>query len=327
MVQLDDGAVVSIENGNRSEHEITDSDYEPKVIEWKLAWLEKILALCKEHGSELLLTKVPTGIAPQYYQGAWTSRKSELARKTAENYGIDFLDLQYDVDLGLDFSTDTCDGGQHLNIRGAQKVSSYLASYLSEHYDLQKEPIELYENQCPDYKKLENVARLQSEYDFHEYLRHLSEHLGEWSVVIAASGEYTQGLVDAEYNYFEQLGLQLIREGNAFDSYVGVITGGNVIYEGISDKALDYSTTVGTKQISAHSAGWYNCSDSTIMVSGTPYVQSGDGLHFVVIDDATGVVIDQVIFNTNLNGKPAARGNPNSMLQKYGVAVKASKAA
>ena len=39
-------------------------------------------------------------------------------------------------DIGLDWNTDTKDGGDHMNSAGAEKVSAYLADYLKDNYEL-----------------------------------------------------------------------------------------------------------------------------------------------------------------------------------------------
>jgi murein L,D-transpeptidase YafK len=39
--------------------------------------------------------------------------------------------------MGLDYETDTYDGGLHMNLSGADKLSGYLGDYLMEHYALE----------------------------------------------------------------------------------------------------------------------------------------------------------------------------------------------
>ena len=39
-------------------------------------------------------------------------------------------------DIGLDWTHDTADGGDHLNIYGAEKVSKYIGNYLNDNYDI-----------------------------------------------------------------------------------------------------------------------------------------------------------------------------------------------
>lgn len=43
---------------------------------------------------------------------------------------INFLELQEDT--GIDYSTDTYDGGLHMNLSGAEKLSRYLGKMLTE---------------------------------------------------------------------------------------------------------------------------------------------------------------------------------------------------
>ena len=42
-----------------------------------------------------------------------------------------------DQNPGIDWTTDTADGGTHLNWLGAQKVTEALGNYLLTHYDLE----------------------------------------------------------------------------------------------------------------------------------------------------------------------------------------------
>ena len=51
---------------------------------------------------------------------------------------MDYIDLNYAVeDLGINWKTDTADKGDHLNLNGAQKVTTYIGSFLKENYSLE----------------------------------------------------------------------------------------------------------------------------------------------------------------------------------------------
>ena len=57
----------------------------------------------------------------------------------ASELGVDYLDLNVGdaaKAIGIDWSTDSTDGGDHLNFHGAQKVSTYVGTYLKEQYGL-----------------------------------------------------------------------------------------------------------------------------------------------------------------------------------------------
>lgn len=93
-------------------------------------YLEEILTLCDSKGATLVFVSVPS---PKN----WNYKKHNGAKQYAEEHNIPFLDLNLMTDeLGIDWKTDTKDGGDHLNENGAKKVSDYLGSYLKETYSL-----------------------------------------------------------------------------------------------------------------------------------------------------------------------------------------------
>ncbi len=94
-------------------------------------YLDKMRLLCEENGAELLLIKSPS-IWPAWYE-QWDSQISAYAQEHGLRY-INFLPLSEEI--GIDMQTDSYDGGLHLNIYGAEKLSSYFAELLSRDYEL-----------------------------------------------------------------------------------------------------------------------------------------------------------------------------------------------
>lgn len=93
-------------------------------------YMEKIQDLCREKGADLLLVSTPS---PKNYNYA---RHNSLASYAAEN-GIPYLDMNLKLnEIGIDWKKDTLDKGDHLNYSGAHKVTTCLAKYLNEQYDL-----------------------------------------------------------------------------------------------------------------------------------------------------------------------------------------------
>ena len=90
-------------------------------------YLDKITALCKEKGVELILIKAPS-LYPYWYD-EWEEQMEEYAKANGLRY-INFLELT--EECGLDFMTDTYDAGLHLNLSGAQKVTHWFGRYLAE---------------------------------------------------------------------------------------------------------------------------------------------------------------------------------------------------
>lgn len=109
-------------------------------------YLDKITKLCKDNDIQLILIKAPS-VYPSWYE-QWDQQMAEYARKNQIRY-INFLDLQEET--GIDFQTDTYDGGLHLNLSGAKKASEYLGKLLKEAYQL------------PDHREDERLAQVWKE--------------------------------------------------------------------------------------------------------------------------------------------------------------------
>ena len=97
---------------------------------WK--YLDKIRDICQEKGIDLLLIKAPS-LYPYWYD-EWNKQCEDYARENGLNY-INFLGITDEV--GLDYNTDTYDGGLHMNLSGAEKLSDYLGAYLQREYGLE----------------------------------------------------------------------------------------------------------------------------------------------------------------------------------------------
>lgn len=89
------------------------------------AYLDKMTALCREEDIQLILVKAPS-LYPYWYD-EWEAQMEEYAAEHDLLY-INFLELTEET--GLDFSQDTYDGGLHLNLSGAEKITAYLGEVL-----------------------------------------------------------------------------------------------------------------------------------------------------------------------------------------------------
>lgn len=84
--------------------------------------LRSLRSLCRKQGAQLLLISVPDA-------KAWDLERHRRVAALAEELGLRYLDMNLEQ-VGLDWQTDCLDGGDHLNEKGAQKVSRYLAAFL-----------------------------------------------------------------------------------------------------------------------------------------------------------------------------------------------------
>lgn len=100
-----------------------------KMSDWQVAYLEKIIELCKTHNSELVLMKVPC-------IDTWSLDRNQEMQKFANEHNLKFLDMNVENTVDINWKNDSEDGGNHLNIYGAEKVSEYLNNYLKSNFNL-----------------------------------------------------------------------------------------------------------------------------------------------------------------------------------------------
>ena len=109
---------------------MVETDAKKNISDTALEYMADIKALCEENNCELLLVSVPSA-------KNWTYEKHNAVAEWAEGNGVEYIDLNLMLDaLGIDWSADTKDAGDHLNYEGAKKVSQFLGTYLDETYDL-----------------------------------------------------------------------------------------------------------------------------------------------------------------------------------------------
>ena len=97
-------------------------------------YLNRMMQLCAENDIKLVLVKAPS-LYPFWYD-EWDQQICEFSEKFHVPY-VNFLNADKLEATGIDFETDTYDGGLHLNVYGAEKLADWFGGYLKERYDLQ----------------------------------------------------------------------------------------------------------------------------------------------------------------------------------------------
>ena len=94
-------------------------------------YLKKIIRLCEKSDIELMIYSAPS---PKNH----TFKRHNKLMEISEETGIPYLDLNMRIDeLEIKWDEDSLDGGDHLNLSGAVKVTNWLGEYLLDHYDLE----------------------------------------------------------------------------------------------------------------------------------------------------------------------------------------------
>ena len=112
-------------------------------------FLDCIRARCQREGITLLFLALPS---PEN----WDMAHHDALQAYADRTGIPLLDLNLMTqELEIDPAQDYRDGGDHLNIKGAEKVSAYLAQYLPGAFGLTdhrgQEGYELWQEELAEY--------------------------------------------------------------------------------------------------------------------------------------------------------------------------------
>lgn len=155
-------------------YEFVDEDNYAEEIGYAYAYLRKAIELCQSRGIDVMLLNSPHPIVINIQRHAHT------VGSISEEYGVDFVDVTY-LDSIVDYVTDCYDIDLHLNLSGTQKMTSFLGSYLKEHYhlpDRRKEAkyahwygqLDTYKDEkirtLDDEKELNNVLMLLHDPDF-----------------------------------------------------------------------------------------------------------------------------------------------------------------
>lgn len=273
--------------------------YTVTIPDENIEYLKEMQELCNKAGAELLVVKIPAIGYPQQYSGAWTKDRSEKTRELCESLNITYLDLLYDCDIGINWSTDTGDGGQHLNFNGAKKVTEYLGKYIVSNYAVNEiEDVE-WDKDLELYHKVSEVAHLQLEQDYIRYFSLLKEKFSDKTIFITACEDMVEGLSDEDIDSMRRGGLQSDFSENSYRcSFVAVMDQGEVIYEAMSSKAIDYTYDLSGHRIVLTSKGWNAGSVASVAIDDSEIAVNGAGINIVVFDPDKELVLDSVCFDT-----------------------------
>lgn len=287
-----------------------DELYEANVSDYNLQVLLDIADICEENGVKLLLVKIPVVDSPAMYMSSWTEKRSAVVKEIAEEYKLDYLDMVYDVDCGIEWLTDTADGGGHLNFLGAEKVTHILGQYLVENYKLEQQEYTAWDKDTKLYDDLKNVASLEMETDFYQYMSKLKSDFADKTVFIVCTNEMSNGLSEREISLLRSMGFNADYENGYRQSYIAVMENGEVTFEQMSNRAIKKKGTVGDSvEYVLYSAGHYVGSTSGIKIGGETFGTNQIGLNIVVYDQDKDIVLDEVNFNTFAEEHEAIRNS------------------
>ncbi len=261
-----------------------------------LEYLEKMKKLCEKHGCELILTKVPTGISSEEYATAWTAAKNEVIREKAAEMGLRYIDI-YTDGAGINWSVDTADGGEHLNERGAIKVSHFVAQWLRENCVLEEgaaeEITKAWKEQARIYDMHSNIALLRLTFVPKDFFTRLAE--GNYTLLCAVSETleargWTQEISD---RFISLTGAETPMTGSSQEAYAIVSSDGTRIAEKKDSKqcALNGALPDG-KAYSVTSRSGRAGGGASILIDDVEYAGNNRGIYIISYDNDLHCVVD-----------------------------------
>ena len=100
-----------------------------KIPATNTSYVYSIYEYCQEKGVELVFVSAPSTVH-------WNYAKHNTIAALAKKLGVKFIDLNLEDDIGINWNTDTCDRGDHVNYYGATKVSAFFGKYVHNKFDL-----------------------------------------------------------------------------------------------------------------------------------------------------------------------------------------------
>jgi hypothetical protein len=101
-----------------------------RIRRWSQWYLAKIRRLCRERGCQLILVSSPS-------TKNWNFKKHNCINQYAKQHSLSYLDMNLSVEeMDINWNEDSKDGGDHLNLKGAQKATTFLGSWLKNKLEL-----------------------------------------------------------------------------------------------------------------------------------------------------------------------------------------------
>ena len=96
-------------------------------------YLDRIRLLCRDNGIEFIILKAPTDTWHYPWHDEWEAWMRDYAVANGVRY---YSAIRSASEIGTDWTTDSYDGGDHMNYIGAEKVSRWFGAILRDEFDL-----------------------------------------------------------------------------------------------------------------------------------------------------------------------------------------------
>lgn len=276
------------------------------------AYLDKMIALCKKNGAELVLLRFPNV--------HWTQNHYQMIQDMADKKGLTYIDYNTIPEAyGLDWMTDTTDKGDHMNVVGTQKVSNYLGQYMKDHYDFkdkrQDKKYASWKENSESFRVVYEKNRIANIVDMNEYLNKIREDC--YTAILTVKGGATRYLREDTKAILREMGVSETMMTNPEGGYIGIMDSGQIIEQKEGYELLEYKSMVGDLKVEARSGGRLFGNLSSTIIDGEEYSPDNTGINIVVYDKDLKRVADSVSFNTAKISNKISRRLQNSANDEF----------
>lgn len=279
-----------------------DEQASPMVLnDESLKYFVELVTFCEEKEIELLLIKTPY---------PWDSSAHNAVEELAKKYELVFLDFNFSPlydELKYNYATDHVDD-IHMNYYGANKLTSWLANYLKEHYNLadvrEMEQYDFMKEQQRLYKRHVVKTELDNIVYPYEYLQKVISS-GDYTVFVVGKDDSTEALSADARNEFKQLGLSKLAELQFRASYLAIIEADEVMYEESALEEREDKKPINKEgfmkngvRFSISSGGYETGNIASCVIDGKEYAINTRGLNIIVYDNVLQKVVDAAVFDT-----------------------------
>lgn len=258
-----------------------------QMDEAEVKYFREMVQYCEEQGIDLVLIKTP--------KLTWNKTCMLGAQALADEYGLEYMDFNREELLkatGIDVATDFWNG-DHLNIRGAEKLTDYMADYLLEHYEYEdgrktdaynEEEVELYQIDREN-------KYVQTSYNVSELLELMNND--RYELLVSASGDISACWTEDNQKAWEQLGGTVDLKNLGTDSYAAYLHAGENIYEERQQDVISYEGTLDCGVgFTLESSQKLNSSDVKMEINGKNIEYQMKGLNISVFDSSNKNLVD-----------------------------------
>ncbi len=258
-----------------------------QMDESELHYFREMVAYCKEKGIDLILIKTP--------KTTWSKTSMVGVEELAEEYDLPYMDFNTSELLsaaGIDITRDFWNQ-DHLNIRGAEKLTDYMAQYLLENgsYEDGRKTEAYDEEEVAKY----NIDRENKYLETANYFEDAVEAMtgkDRYETVVQLTGEVSSYWNEKYQQLFEQIGLETDLASLQGNSFVGQYQNGSCIYEESSADKIERNGNFADGQpYQLTSKNGLSEEDAVSTITGTDVGYHKSGLNFSVYDSVNHTLV------------------------------------